>query len=58
MCLREKDPALLTSMEYWRSLEKELVDDDITEVDVELNKDYITEWLKKTRDGERLTSSC
>ncbi|EON62359.1 hypothetical protein W97_01581 [Coniosporium apollinis CBS 100218] len=47
----KKDPALLTSMEDWGSLEKELVDDNITEVDVELNKDYIAEWLK-TRESE------
>lgn len=49
MLTGKKDPALLASMEDWGSLEKELVDDNITEVDVELNKDYIAEWLESRK---------
>jgi hypothetical protein len=30
----------------WGKLEKELIDDNITEVDVELNRGYISQWLK------------
>jgi len=40
-----KSPAL-----FMQNLEKELVDDNITEVDVEENKDFINEWLKSTHD--------
>ncbi|CAD0018764.1 unnamed protein product [Aureobasidium pullulans] len=32
-----------------RNLEKELVDDNVTEVDVEENKDFINEWMKNTQ---------
>ena len=39
-------------MEDWGTLENESIDDNITEVDVELNKDNIGEWLKQTR-GEK-----
>lgn len=42
-----KDPTLLSSMDDWGTLEQELLDDNITEVDVELNKDMIGEWLKQ-----------
>ncbi|KAF2870362.1 hypothetical protein BDV95DRAFT_462761, partial [Massariosphaeria phaeospora] len=40
-----KDPSLLTDIRNWDSLEKELIDDNITEVDVEDNKDAICDWL-------------
>ncbi|KAI9690361.1 MAG: hypothetical protein M1822_009323 [Bathelium mastoideum] len=43
-----KDPSLLSNMGDWGALEQELVDDRITEVDVELNKDEIAEWVKQT----------
>ncbi|KAF2491158.1 hypothetical protein BU16DRAFT_621803 [Lophium mytilinum] len=33
-------------------LEKELLDDEITEVDVELNRGPIMEWLRPTREAE------
>lgn len=33
------------SLNEWGSLEKELLDDSITEVDVELNRDSIRDWL-------------
>ncbi|OCL10318.1 hypothetical protein AOQ84DRAFT_256489, partial [Glonium stellatum] len=54
----KKGPALLSDMQDWGSLEQELVDDNITETDVELNKDYIVEWLKKTREGKLLEDNC
>ena len=44
-----KDPTLLSGMDDWGTLEQELVDDNITEVDVELNKDLIGDWLKQMR---------
>ena len=48
-----KDPALLTMAEDSELLEKELLEDDaITEVDVELNKDTIKEWLRSHDDGQ------
>jgi hypothetical protein len=44
------DSTILTNMEDWGQLEKELVDDNITEVDVELNREHISKWLQKLRD--------
>jgi hypothetical protein len=40
-----KNPSLLTNVRQWSEFEKELVDDDITEVDVEVNKVTIHRWL-------------
>lgn len=46
-----KDPTLLSSVKEWGKLERELVDDNITEFDVELNKDKIGAWLEQIREG-------
>ena len=50
-----KDPALLSSMEDWGALERELIDDAITEVDVELNKDMIQVWLQQMQAEDGIT---
>jgi hypothetical protein len=44
-----KDPSLLIDVERWSSLERELVDDRISELDVEVNRDAIWEWLAEIR---------
>ena len=57
----KKDPSLLTGMEGCGSLKKKHVDDNITEVDVELNWDSIAIWLgtldeyRESRNGPRST---
>ncbi|CAO2655073.1 Nn.00g118060.m01.CDS01 [Neocucurbitaria sp. VM-36] len=39
-----------TPAQFAQDLQKNLVDDDITEVDIEENRDIIDEWLKNTED--------
>ncbi|KAH7074456.1 nucleoside phosphorylase domain-containing protein [Paraphoma chrysanthemicola] len=36
--------------EFARNLKSDLLDDNITEVDIEENKEFINEWLKNTED--------
>ena len=48
----KKDPTLLTSMEDSGTLESELVDDNITVVDEESDKDKIREWLQRIREED------
>ncbi|KAF2790086.1 hypothetical protein K505DRAFT_206201, partial [Melanomma pulvis-pyrius CBS 109.77] len=44
-----RNASILTNMDDWITLEQELVDDNITEVDVETNRDEIEEWLEYIR---------
>ncbi|KAJ4364186.1 hypothetical protein N0V83_009642 [Neocucurbitaria cava] len=39
-----------TQAQFAQDLQKNLVDDDITEVDIEENRDIIDEWMKNTED--------
>ncbi|ORY17530.1 hypothetical protein BCR34DRAFT_470364, partial [Clohesyomyces aquaticus] len=42
----KRDGSILTDIGNWSILEQELIDDDITEIDVETNKDEIERWLE------------
>jgi hypothetical protein len=44
----DKDPVILSALGDFNFLEKELVDDHISEADVEQNKDNIKIWLANT----------
>jgi hypothetical protein len=50
-----KSPALLALAEDWASIEKELIDDTITEVDLEVNKGFIKDWLRKTNEDDGIS---
>ncbi|ORY12150.1 hypothetical protein BCR34DRAFT_309357 [Clohesyomyces aquaticus] len=47
-----KDPSQLSILDDWDFLQKELVDDNITEIDVKDNRDEITEWVSSLRAGD------
>lgn len=42
-----KDPSVLTNLDDWETLENELIDENISEVDVKINKREIFEWLEE-----------
>lgn len=50
----KRDPSVLTDMDDW--IKQELVDDNITETDVEVNREEISAWLERLRVNGEFTS--
>lgn len=44
-----RDASIITDMDSWATLKQEIIDDDITEVDVETNRDEIELWLEQVK---------
>jgi hypothetical protein len=54
MLVGNPDPSMVLSTDDW--IKNELVDDNITEADVELNRENIEMWLQHKRDDRHATS--